>query len=655
MACNCLLSGLVSLVLIFLGASPLPAQTGDLKSRSETPSTNDSPADLPEIAPANAPVNRDGFRDIRQLDPESETYSILDQAGISNGKTINGTDAKGTFALQQDGFRPAVKNSQPAQQPWATDEAAGKAPSLPPIATNGLRREPAGSRFGDQPTERSFGDQKLAWDQPPSAPKSRQIPNQSARDALLNQQPSTLPPSAESLRRAAQPSMSALGNELSSEQSGKAVFQNRGNGIGVPMGTPRTDNQVRPVKFQENANRSPLIPKRKTNTRVAKELLDRYAVDQAPDPLPGRPVRLKEMLEKTPQHLRRKMVHQYWETYYDWATLLKAANQLKWLGQVSPPRSQNERVLLNAARQAAENQVLSAEIQLGKSQSKLKQLMTAGPQDDLLPLPADRPIVRGYNTHYDYYDQRGQIPAEYKGFNTVLPKMRQLVANRAETVQTATSAVNQTRNAFASGAADLGTLLEGVRLWNDAEQILISSVVNYNQAIGDYSLRLFAQGKSPQQIANMLVVKQKAVATRAAPMHNANAPRMRFGSSPQQIPGGSRRFDLSPQGASKSPSANNREMRSTSAPGRGAQRNPLEKLPGANARAFGGAMSNTSPPVQQTPAGERTARTELFGRGNSFGPANNSSAIGSGNRNVGERKPATSKPSEDNSFGGFGK
>ena len=69
----------------------------------------------------------------------------------------------------------------------------------------------------------------------------------------------------------------------------------------------------------------------------------------------------------------------------------------------------------------------------------------------------------------------------------------------------------------------------------EAEQILISSVVNYNQAIGDYSLTLFARGKSPQQIANMLVVKPKPLQPRTSPSPNANAGRMRFGSEPRYI------------------------------------------------------------------------------------------------------------------------
>ena len=67
MARKYFLPGLLSLVLAVFGPCLLSAQNPE------------SPADLPELAPATRPKVETGtFEDIRQLDPESETYSTLE-------------------------------------------------------------------------------------------------------------------------------------------------------------------------------------------------------------------------------------------------------------------------------------------------------------------------------------------------------------------------------------------------------------------------------------------------------------------------------------------------------------------------------------------------------------------------------------------------
>ena len=220
------------------------------------------------------------------------------------------------------------------------------------------------------------------------------------------------------------------------------------NALPVDRSTP-IDNQVKPTGYNQVSNRQ------SNPNELAQQLLSRYQVDNAPSPLPGRPTSLLEMLRQPiPVSQRRTMVSQYWETYYDWATFLSRAEHLSWLNSIAALSSPADQALLRAAKSAAGNHVLAAEIQLGKSQSRLTDFWTSN-QSDLLPLPSDKPLVQKYKTNYELYRQHGMIPARLRGIDGMLPKTLRLIQNRAETVRLAKTAADNAKKAVAARQTSL--------------------------------------------------------------------------------------------------------------------------------------------------------------------------------------------------------
>jgi hypothetical protein len=194
--------------------------------------------------------------------------------------------------------------------------------------------------------------------------------------------------------------------------------------------------------------------------------------------------------------------------------MLSRAEYLNWLNQVPNAGSAPDQALLNAAKSVASDQVLAAEIQLGKSQSKLMDFLPQrAPQvgfSDLLPLPADQPLIQKYKTNYDLYQSRQMIPHRLRGVDAMLPKTLELICDRAKTIQLAKSAAEATRHALENRQSNVASLLEAGRLWRSAEQDLIASVTSYNQAIADYSLAIAGGGHSPEQIVAMLIAKPQS-------------------------------------------------------------------------------------------------------------------------------------------------
>ena len=249
-----------------------------------------------------------------------------------------------------------------------------------------------------------------------------------------------------------------------------------------------------------------------TSSNASKRLLDRYDIESSTKPLPGIPVDLESLLRSTPTRYRLAMVQQYWETYFDWSTLQNRQSHADWMAGLSNPRSQSEQSLLNTAKSMAQNELVAAEIQLARSQSKLQQLAGTNHRELLLlPLPMDQPLVTKYNSHYDWYASRNMIPAKLKGINEMLTRTYELISSRSSTVQQAEAARNQATQAFKSGQLGLSNLLDSGRVWHAAIQGFSSTVVSYNQAISDYALTVTPATKPVSELVTMLVAKPKSI------------------------------------------------------------------------------------------------------------------------------------------------
>ena len=265
------------------------------------------------------------------------------------------------------------------------------------------------------------------------------------------------------------------------------------------------DNQVAPTSFAQ------AIPNETSGTTdLAQKIVDRYSMDNAPEPLPGEPITLTEMFQQPlPQQYRPGMVSQYWETWFDWASMQNAIAYQEWLDSIPNASAQGEQGLLDTARSAAENQVLAAKIQLGKSQAKLVRFMPTR-RSSLAPLPSDSPLVERYETHYELYKARNLLPAKLIGIDQMLPQTLTLIDQRAETVQKSQAAIKQNLDGYSTKRVPLASVLEAARVWRSAEQDLLASVTSYNQAIADYAFNITRRQTTPEQTVAMLIGTRKS-------------------------------------------------------------------------------------------------------------------------------------------------
>ena len=383
-----------------------------------------------------------------------------------------------------------------------------------------------------------------------------------------------------------------------------------------------------------------------SNSKLAGQLMDRYRVDKAPDPIPGQPVSMAEMLRQplSPSQ-RQAMVGQYWETYLNWANLLSSAQHVRWLGSIPSPSSAVDSALLAAAKSAARNDMLEAEIKLGKSQAILSNYSPMR-NSQTGPLPSDRPIVGSYTTNYALYQSRGMVPSRFRGIDNILPKKYKLIADRAATVQLAQAAANNAKQSLPTRQTTLASVLEAARVWQTAEHDLIDSVISYNKTIADYSLATFGRfnSGSPEQLAATLVSRPSTVSGQVA-IRDArpSSPRSTY------VQPSSRLGSNMPQGSTLNASRQSQPL----VPGR--IQNPKLQQPftaGPSSRTANAADSfgNASPPISKTAPPNSVIRQTPPGN-NSFGPPPANPSFRSGSGPAGN--PASSGNSFDsNSFGG---
>lgn len=310
-----------------------------------------------------------------------------------------------------------------------------------------------------------------------------------------------------------QPPMGSGGGAMSQNSSlqyNNRQLSNIQTSILEPQREPlQHDNSVRPIGFNQPLQSLPQSTA--GSTELVKTLIERYALDYVIGGIPGQPVKMVEMLRQPISIQQRKpMVTQYWMTYFDWANLVSAKQHQQWLVRIPPMPSVTENVILDAAKSAAADKVLAAEIQLGKSQSQLTQYMPSR-RSELLPLPSDYPLIDKYTMHYETYKKRGMLPKRLAGIDQMVPKTLELIRHRAGTAKAAKSAADHAVQGIANRQATLAMTLEAGRIWRLAEQDLVASIVDYNQAIGDYSLSIPQSYKSAEQVAGMLIAKRKAV------------------------------------------------------------------------------------------------------------------------------------------------
>ena len=160
--------------------------------------------------------------------------------------------------------------------------------------------------------------------------------------------------------------------------------------------------------------------------------------------------------------------------------------------------------LLRTARAASAAMVQESEAAAVVAQYELA-VAAMLTQDAPLPLPADRPHVGPYVTHFSNLFVMRAAPAAARLINRTLPIRQRAIDARASALLAARNAQSATIDAHRNGKASFSDVLISMDQCLRQRQTLIRSVCLYNREIADYALTVAAPGAPGQELVGMLI------------------------------------------------------------------------------------------------------------------------------------------------------
>jgi len=127
------------------------------------------------------------------------------------------------------------------------------------------------------------------------------------------------------------------------------------------------------------------------------------------------------------------------------------------------------------------------------------------PPEAPLPLPADRPHVGAYRTHFDELFAMRAAPGRVKLIDRMLPIRHRAIETRAAAVDAADAAMTGTIEAYQLGQAEVATVLSCAKQCLQQRQVFMASVCRYNQDIADYALAVAMPGLHSEALVAMLI------------------------------------------------------------------------------------------------------------------------------------------------------
>jgi hypothetical protein len=586
--------------------------------------------------------------------PTEDTYTRPQVAPITVNDLRGGPRVSGsTSTMQSDDFE---KNNGPqAVGTFATSKQSWQDQNdLPPVNKS---FQPSASSDGPQPDtsyqKLNFGSSNYESSRNPGLSSRSQAPvvasfgSQEPTNATSNFGNQNFTNQGQVGPGYSKPVVAESSVVSSRQQYPSQANQQRNAMAQRPMSSFNRDQSVQPTNYAQP------VPKKKVRTDLAKSLMARYSVDNLSGQLPGDPLKLVDLISQPIDISRRQeMVHRYWETYYDWAAYVNAQQYLGWLNQVSAGATSAESGMVEAAQLVAQNRVLAAEIQLGKSQAGMLEFLP-GRGTSQLPLPADQPLISRYRTNYDLYKSQRMMPESLRGIDQMLPKTLELISNRAEAAQLSRSAADQVLRGLQGRQTSITSVLEAGRIWRLAERDLIASVTSYNQAIADYALSISQGYQPPDKVVAMLIGKPKPNQAQPQPSSQSRLASQRgMGIVDNGRTGNGRTTN----GSTANGRSTGRTINQTSTPGQnyglgfGAPVNngSTRNQPGRNLANPMGAGGVGRPPAQQPVGG---------GQGMGRNPsAQNPSAQGNGGSIYSRARPESGQPGTSNqlNFGASG-
>jgi len=239
----------------------------------------------------------------------------------------------------------------------------------------------------------------------------------------------------------------------------------------------------------------------------------------------------------------------------------------------------DESALLRTAQASSAALVREAELAAVAAQYDLAALMRL-PAEAPLPLPADRPHVGPYRTHFSELFAARSAPPTARLLDRTLPLRREAVEGRAAAVQAAEEGLAATAEARRAGRCTLTDVLGCLRDGLQQRQALLAAVCRYNGDIADYVVLSVGPVANAQALVAMLIEPARGGGRSAVPPFDSG---VRPASHSEPVPTPARRpGENAPTPAvrrSEAPSLQNQPPTPSAKEGAGGGAKQFEKTP----------------------------------------------------------------------------
>lgn len=224
---------------------------------------------------------------------------------------------------------------------------------------------------------------------------------------------------------------------------------------------------------------------------------------------------LLEALERSGDRSRRLWITQaYWKLAAAAARHRFAVEAEERLSLVAPGGNADDLAMLDAAIQGARGRAASATVELVAAQQELSDLVRL-PVTEPPPLPADRPLIAAYQTHFETIFAVRPATGRVRAIHRQLPPAHAAILARAEATAAAQERFDVVEPLHAQGKKPINAVLSAHDGLTAQQQAFVEAVAAYNLAIAEYVMAVADLSVPDEPFATMLI--GQPIAWRSAP------------------------------------------------------------------------------------------------------------------------------------------
>ncbi|MBP89198.1 MAG: hypothetical protein CMJ64_21195 [Planctomycetaceae bacterium] len=205
---------------------------------------------------------------------------------------------------------------------------------------------------------------------------------------------------------------------------------------------------------------------------------------------------------------RSRILKSYWSLSVAIGRYAFAEHEALYLQKLRRPQARTEDAMLQAHAARASARRSQARLNAIHWQERLSELLPN--REAGLPVPADMPFVGVYRTQIENLYGRDQAPRRLQEIDRALPHELDIISRRAESIAAFERLVTELSEAYETGAASLGQVLQATEELSEERTKFLDVVLSYNENIADYSLSVVGANAPVTTLLSTLIHAETA-------------------------------------------------------------------------------------------------------------------------------------------------